>query len=213
MEPGLDWDRWLGPAPAIDFNERHFWHWRCYWPYGTGQAGDLLSHEMDFVQSVLRYGIPDSCVTHAHNAFWRDDREAPDTWLSSYVFEKQHCSVTFEGCMNSGRQQTPEFIGRNGRLIFNEIGQAASQFETYGDEEAYRPARYPQPKPSFVFTPGPDHRKPDHLSDFLHCVRTREKPQCNEDEAFVEAVTLLMSMESFKQKRQVRWDPVKEEIV
>ena len=46
----LDWERWLGPAPKIDFNERHFWHWRCYFAYGTGQAGDLLSHEMDCVQ-------------------------------------------------------------------------------------------------------------------------------------------------------------------
>lgn len=70
----LDWERWLGQAPSIDFNERHFWHWRCYWPYGTGQAGDLLSHELDHVQSVLRHGIPDSCVTHTHNAFWADDR-------------------------------------------------------------------------------------------------------------------------------------------
>jgi predicted dehydrogenase len=209
----LDWKRWLGSTPAIDFNERHFWHWRCYWPYGTGQAGDLLSHEMDFVQSVLRFGIPDTCVTHGHNAFWRDDREVPDTWLSSYVFEKQHCSVTFEGCMNSRRQQTPEFIGRNGRMIFNEIGQSASLFETYADESAYRPARYPQAKPSFFFAPGAEHRKPDHLSDFLHCVRTREKPQCNEDEAFVEAVTLLMSVESYRQQRLVRWDPQREEIV
>lgn len=209
----LDWERWLGPAPSIDFNERHFWHWRCYWAYGTGQAGDLLSHEMDFVQSVLRYGIPDSCVTHGHTAFWKDDREAPDTWLSSYVFEKQNCSVTFEGCMNSRRQQTPEFIGRNGRMIFSEIGQNASLFETYGDAAAYRPASYPQPKPDFFFAPGAEHRKPDHLTDFLQCVRTREKPQCNEDEAFIEAVTLLMSFESYQQKRLVRWDPKLEEIV
>jgi hypothetical protein len=84
----LDWEAWLGAADKIDFNERHFWHWRCYWPYGTGQCGDLLSHEMDFVQSVLRHGIPDSCCTQAHNAFWDDDREIPDTWISSYVFEK-----------------------------------------------------------------------------------------------------------------------------
>jgi predicted dehydrogenase len=209
----LDWERWLGPAPKIDFNERHFWHWRCYFAYGTGQAGDLLSHEMDLVQSVLRYGIPDTCFTHAHNAFWKDDREAPDTWLSSYVFEKQNCSVTFEGCMNSRRQQTPEFIGRKGRLIFSEIGQNASLFETYADGPAYRPARYPQPEPDFFFTPGKEHRKPDHLTDFLNCVRTREKTQCNEDEAFIEAVILLMSFESHRQQRKVRWNAQREEIV
>ncbi len=209
----LDWERWLGPAPSIDFNERHFWHWRCYWPYGTGQAGDLLSHELDHVQSVLRHGIPDTCVTHAHNAFWKDDRETPDTWISSYVFEKKDCIVTFEGCMNSRRSQSPEYIGRNGRVIFNSIGQNASQFEVYGDEAAHKPAVYPQPEPSFFFTAGKEHRRPDHFHDFLNCVRTREKPRCDEDEAFIETAVIAMSMESFRRKALVRWDPVKEEIV
>ena len=209
----LDWKHWLGEIPEIEFNERHFWHWRCYWPYGTGQAGDLLSHEMDHIQSVLRYGIPETCGTHAHNAFWKDDREVPDTWISSYVFEKQNCSVVFEGCMNSRRAQAPEYIGRNGRIIFDSIGQNAAQFEIYNDENAHKPTVYPQPKPKFFFTAGKEHRKPDHLDDFLNCVRTREKPQCNEDEAFIETATLLMSMEAYKQKRQVRWDPVKEEII
>jgi len=115
--------------------------------------------------------------------------------------------------MNSGREQTPEFIARNGRLIFSEIGQAASQFEVYGDDTAYKPAVYPQPKPSHFFKPGKEHRKPDHLEDFLNCVRTRAKPQCDEDEAFIETATLLMSMEANQQKRRVRWDPVKEEII
>ncbi len=26
----VNWDLWLGPAPKIPWNERHFWHWRCY---------------------------------------------------------------------------------------------------------------------------------------------------------------------------------------
>ena len=209
----LDWKRWLGALPEIEFNERHFWHWRCYWPYGTGQAGDLLSHEMDHVQSVLRYGIPDTCCTHGHNAFWKDDREVPDTWLSSYVFEKHDCSVVFEGCMNSRRAQAPEYIGREARMIFDTIGQNATQFEIFADGVATKPVVYPQSKPGFFFTAGKEHRKPDHLEDFLTCVRTREKPQCNEDEAFIETATLLMSTAAFKQKRQVRWDPVNEEIV
>jgi arylsulfatase A-like enzyme/predicted dehydrogenase len=51
----VDWERWLGSAPKRPWDERRFWHWRCYWDYGTGQAGDLLSHELDFVQYVLGY--------------------------------------------------------------------------------------------------------------------------------------------------------------
>jgi predicted dehydrogenase len=209
----LDWASWLGTAPYIDFNERHFWHWRCYWPYGTGQAGDLLSHEMDFVHSVLRHGIPDTCVTAGHNAYWHDDREVPDTWTCAYVFEQQDHTVTFEGCMNSNRKQTPEFIGRGGRMIFNDIGQDASMFEIYPDEPAYELARRPQPQPTFFFAPTREHQRPSHMENFLQCVRTREIPWCNEDEAFVDAVTLLMSVESYHQRRQVRWDGVAEEIV
>lgn len=209
----LDWERWLGPAPSIDFNERHFWHWRCYWAYGTGQSGDLLSHEMDNVQQVLRYGIPDSCSTQAHNAFWQDDREVPDTWLSAFVFEKQNCCVTYEGSMNTRRQQTPEYIGREGRMVFNAIGQNASQFEIFPDASAYRNARHQPLEAEHFFAPTREHRKPDHITDFLQCVRTREKPQCNEDEAFIETAVLMMSHVSFRLKRQVRWDAEKEEIV
>jgi len=27
----VNWDLWLGSAPKIPWNERHFWHWRCYY--------------------------------------------------------------------------------------------------------------------------------------------------------------------------------------
>lgn len=209
----LDWNRWLGSNRKIDFNERHFWHWRCYWPYGTGQAGDLLSHEMDFVQSIMRYGIPDTCNCSGLNAFWKDDRDVPDTWIPTYCFEEKNCTVQFEGIQNSNRNQTPEFIGRDARLIFDKIGQAATRFEVYADVPAYVPSMYPQPKPTFNFVTTKEHRKPSHMENFLECVRTREKTWCNEDEAFIEAVTLLMSVESFKKKRQVRWDSRSERII
>ncbi len=71
----------------------------------AGQAGDLLSHELDQVQCTLRWGIPDACMCLGHNAHYHDDREVPDTWLANYTFEKHNCSLLFEGCMNS-RQTT-----------------------------------------------------------------------------------------------------------
>ena len=63
----LDWERWLGSLPKEDFDMEHFWHWRCYWAYGTGLYGDLLSHELDYVQTVLRHGIPDTCISTGFN--------------------------------------------------------------------------------------------------------------------------------------------------
>lgn len=208
----LDWEAWLGPAPHIDFNEQHFWHWRCYWPYGTGQAGDLLSHELDHVQSVLGWGIPDTCMCTGFNAFYQDGRETPDTWLANYTFEKRNCSLTFEGCMNSGREQPPEYIGKNGRLFFNAIGQDANHFVIYPDGPAF-PHMDRQIKPSYTYDPSQGPQWPTHMNDFLECVRTGGRPKCNEDEAFVEVVTILMSVASYHEKRQVRWDPGAEKIV
>ncbi|MDO8540625.1 MAG: Gfo/Idh/MocA family oxidoreductase [Opitutaceae bacterium] len=208
----VDWEKWLGASPKIEFNERHFWHWRCYWPYGTGQAGDLLSHETDHVQTVLGWGIPDTCSCTGLNAYYKDDRQVPDTWLAAYRFEKHGCSMTFEGCMNSKRVQPPEYIGRDGRLIFNGIGQDAKRFWVYPDGAAY-PHMGKMPEPTYTYDLVAGEKWPSHMEDFLRCVRTKERPKCNIDEAFIEVVTLLMSTESYRLKREVRWDPKKEEIV
>jgi hypothetical protein len=51
------------------------------------------------------------------------------------------------------------------------------------------------------------------MENFFQCVRTREKPRCDEDQAFIEAMICLMSVESYHKRRQVRWDAGKEEIV
>jgi predicted dehydrogenase len=203
----LDWNRWLGPAEIIPFNERHFWHWRCYWRYGTGQAGDLLSHELDFVQYLLGYGVPDTCMCAGLNALLQDDREVPDTWSALYQYEKKGCSITFTGSMNTSAGQPVEICGKEARLKFDGIAHDANGFEIIPEKFNKRtdlPKGYERGK-----TPG----QPNHFVDFVNNVRSRGLPKCNVDEAFIETATYLMSVESYKQKRMVRWDPVKEEIV
>ena len=76
-------------------------HWRCYWPYGTGAAGDLLSHEVDFVHSVLRLGIPDRCTCTGQNILLQDGRDIPDTWNTIFNYDRKGCTVTFDCSMNS----------------------------------------------------------------------------------------------------------------
>ena len=203
----VEWDMWLGPAPKIPWNERHFWHWRCYYAYGTGYCGDLLSHEMDFVQYLLGHGIPDTCMTSGMIALLNDDREVPDTWIATYQFEKLKRTVTFIGSMNATASQPVELCGRDATLRFDGIAHDVTTFQIIParhNKNANLPKGYERGK-----TP----EQPNHVQDWINCIRTRGTPKCSTDEAFIEAATFLMSLESQKRQRMVRWDPVKEEII
>ena len=167
---------------------------------------------MDHFLCGLGGGIPDTFMCTWKLTYYKDDREVPDNWLATYTFEKQNCTLTFEGCMNSCRQQAPEYIGREGRLVFNGIGQDAVTFSVWDDKPAY-PFQGNVIEPVERFDPAKAPQWPTHMQDFLHCVRTGERPKCNVDEAFIEVVTLLMSVESYKLKREVRWDAAAEKIV
>ena len=37
----------------------------------------------------FRYGIPEYLRLRGLNAFWKDDRQTPDTWIATYQYEKQ----------------------------------------------------------------------------------------------------------------------------
>ncbi len=216
----LDWDRWLGPLSKRPFSMGHFWHWRCYWDYGTGVAGDLLSHELDFVQYVMRHGIPDTCVCSGLNALLKDDREVPDTWNTTYTFEKANRTVTFDCSMNSNAMpRSQEYYGKEAVLQFNGIAHDIKGFNIFADpssmkyENEISRGKIKPGKPFRSFDPSKTPKQPYHMQDFINCVRSGETPKCNEDEAFIETATFLMSVAALKENRKVRWDPVKQDIV
>jgi hypothetical protein len=51
VPPGVDWDKFRGPAPMIPFSKNHFlynWHW--FWDTGNGDIGNQGVHEMDIAR-------------------------------------------------------------------------------------------------------------------------------------------------------------------
>ena len=60
VPPGLDWDLWLGPAPARPFNAVYVPgpKWYRWWDFGNGTMSDLGSHRNDLAFYALDLRAP-----------------------------------------------------------------------------------------------------------------------------------------------------------
>ncbi len=74
----IDWNAFLGAAPQVPFNAEHFFRWRKWWAYGSGLSGDLLTHDYDRVNCVLKMGIPKYVTASGGIYTHRDGRNVPD---------------------------------------------------------------------------------------------------------------------------------------
>lgn len=213
----LDWAKWLGEAPLYPFSMERFWHWRCYWDYGTGIAGDLLSHAFDFANHVIRLGIPETAVTSGNNNLLHDGREAPDTWNTVFEYPSRGLTLLYSTTFNSQNfSPNTDDIEIRGKDALMKV--SSSTYDVYPEEnsERYKPdmdaGKISNEKSMKSFDPSATPEQPAHMEDFIQCVKSRNKPKCNEDEAFVEAITCIMSVVAFKTKQTVSWDADELEI-
>ncbi|MEO8414834.1 MAG: Gfo/Idh/MocA family oxidoreductase [Ginsengibacter sp.] len=74
----IDWNQFIGNAPMEEFNLEHFFRWRKWWAYGSGLSGDLLTHDYDRINCVVKMGIPNSVTASGGIYTHRDGRNVPD---------------------------------------------------------------------------------------------------------------------------------------
>lgn len=57
----LDWDLWLGPAPARPYKDEVYepFKWRGWQDFGTGALGDMACHTANMPFRALKLGYPD----------------------------------------------------------------------------------------------------------------------------------------------------------
>lgn len=69
----LDWDLWLGTAPAKDYVDKIVpFNWRGWWDYGTGALGDMACHIIEPAFRVLKLKYP-SDVTASVGSVYVDE--------------------------------------------------------------------------------------------------------------------------------------------
>lgn len=172
---GVDYDMWLGPAPARPFNNARFHgSWRHFWDYGGGLMSDWGVHLIDmglWTKDIVEG--PQKVITYADNlSRQKMARETFDTM--NVIYPKDDFVIHYD--LTAGIQQGPfdspyglQFIGEKGTLVADR-----SKYHLYPEWDGQKNA----PKAEKVsFTEGHEsHRQ--HVDNFLHCIRTRETPAC-----------------------------------
>jgi predicted dehydrogenase len=222
----VDWERFQENAGVkTKFDPERFFRWRCWWEYGTGIAGDLMSHQWDGINAVLGMGIPEAVQTQGSLYFWKQDREVPDQWHVLFDYPKKQLACTFACSFHNrhhgtntyifGRDATIEVASEHCRLYDAEwkpgyaakLAEARKKYEAAGLDP-----RLALPDPEYNFKRG-DLEVTSHQRDWIDCIRSGQVPRCGMDRAFEEGVTIVMSVESYFKERKVKWDPVNEQIV
>jgi len=129
----LDWDLWLGPAPARPFHEAYFPgpRWYRWWDFGNGTMSDLGSHWNDLPFWALKLDAPktiDAMGPDPHPEI------APASMTAVYEYgprgDMPACKLTWhQGThkpkiwTDKGIPQYPNgvlFIGTNGRMLLSD---------------------------------------------------------------------------------------------
>jgi predicted dehydrogenase len=85
---GVNYDLWLGPAPARDFaaNRFHYnWHW--FWDYGNGDLGNQGVHQLDMARWALGVKYPTKVSATGGHFMFDDDQETPNTLVANFEFQ------------------------------------------------------------------------------------------------------------------------------
>lgn len=184
--PGMDWDRWLGPAPWRPYNSGlHPFSWRSFRDYSGGQMTDWGAHHFDIAQWGL--GMSHSGPVEIVPP------DGKDVKLLTYRYADG--TLVYHGGGGNG----VVFHGTDGKIEVNR-----GHLRTWPAELQTVPMQ-----------PGEVHlyRSRSHRGDFLDCVRSRRRPICDVEVGCRSVSVCHLGNIAYWLKRPIRWNPDTEEII
>lgn len=192
MEPGLDWDRWLGPAPKRPYNSilsprgvHNFYpDWRMYREYSGGMITDWGAHMFDIAQ-------------------WGLDMDALGP-VEALPPRKEGAQFGARLVYGSGIEATHEgptgvmFTGTRGWLFVSREEIRASHDSIVNEPLGGDAPRLPAPA--------------NHRQDWIDCIRTRSKPVCDVEVGARSFACCALTNLAYWHRQAVRWNPATWEL-
>ncbi len=192
LEPGLDWDMWLGPAPLRGYNSilsprgvhQHFPDWRNYREYSGGMMTDWGAHHFDIAQWGL--GMDDSGPV---DIIPPEDPKATRGLRYLYANGVEMIHGDSGGVL---------FIGTEGKILVNrgKFEATPSSIDQPLDDKAIRL-----------------YKSNNHCKDFLDCIGSRKNPICDVEIGCRSVTVCHLGNLAYWNHRRLKWDPKTERFV
>ena len=187
---GFNWKFfWVGnekleeqKVPAeLDYD---MWLFRGYWDYDAGGLGDMGQHYIDPVQYLL--GKDETSPISVEIDAPQQHPDAVGTWRKIEYTYDDGCKIILYG-EDNGSPSDPYIEGPNGKVYPN--------FQCDIPDWERKLAEFPDPMPQ--------------QTDFLHCVKNRQKFALNEQNGFRSATIVNMGGVALRLGRSLKFDPEK----
>ena len=179
----LDYDMWLGPAPYKPYNS-HRVHstFRGYWDYDGGGLGDMGQHYIDPVQYFL--GKDKESPIKVEVDAPEQHPDAIGTWRKIVYTYADGCQIILQG---------EDHGDKNAPYIEGPLGKVYAGFQCTIPDVMNKIAEMPDPEPQ--------------NTDFLACVRNREKFALDEEIGHQSCTVVNMALCALRLNRTLHFDP------
>jgi hypothetical protein len=140
----LDWELWQGPVPRREYKDNlHPYNWHWFKIYGTGEALNNGTHEVDVCRWALGVDYPHKVTAAGGRYQFKDDWQFYDTILTNFEYDDK--MITWEGKSCNGmkyynRDRGSTIMGttgsvlvdRDGYEVFDLKGKKVDEFKTGG---------------------------------------------------------------------------------
>lgn len=209
----LDYELWQGPAPRKPYMDgliHYNWHW--VWDYGTGEALNNGTHEVDLARWGLGVDLPTRVTSVGGRYQFKDDWQTPDTQIITMDYPGR-VSLMWENRSSNGRKiegadRGVIFYGDGGSIdtdgedytVYDLNGKIIKQVKKQGPVEDASIQGRNTASPSL----GMDSL---HVANFLDSIRENKKPNCDVELGFKSVLAMQLGNIAWRVGRDLHLDP------
>jgi predicted dehydrogenase len=201
----LDWDLWQGPAPRRPYKDNlHPYNWHWFKIYGTGEALNNGTHEIDVCRWALGVDYPNRITSSGGRYAFKDDWQFYDTLVTSFDYGDKLISWEGKCCSGMkyyGKDRGSTVMGTTGSMFID--GDGYEIYDLKGNKLSEAKLGDAHGSADLV---GNDSMTVAHFANFIAAVQKGEKLHAPVSIGNVAVTMLQLSNVAWEMKRELNLD-------